>query len=136
MTLSKLLRVRAAEVPRRDLPRMLGRTLTFGEFDREVQSVRIADPGNNFAAGILEQPAQRFREEGGVLGDQYEHGSSASISVPLGVLLWTCSRMEPVPAVNSPTFVVDSSGRRSDVSKRERMLRALRGGHGEVTQLM
>src|SRR5215831_3977690 len=32
--------------------------------------------------------------------------------------------MEPVPALNSPMFVVASSGRRSDVSKRERMLRA------------
>src|SRR5215471_1083149 len=28
------------------------------------------------------------------------------------------------PALNSPMFVVDSSGRRSDVSKRERMLQA------------
>src|SRR5215813_978433 len=32
-----------------------------------------------------------------------------------------CSRMEPVPALNSPMFVVDSSGRRSDASKPKRL---------------
>jgi len=44
LTLAGRLAARAAEMPRRDLLRMPGRTLTFGEFDREV---------NRLANGLL-----------------------------------------------------------------------------------
>ena len=50
MTLSALLAARAAEVPRRDLLRMPGRTLTFGEFDHEV---------NRLANGLLTAGVRR-----------------------------------------------------------------------------
>ena len=50
MTLAQLLAARAAELPGRDLLRMPGRTLTFGEFDREV---------NRLANGLLAAGVER-----------------------------------------------------------------------------
>src|SRR5207248_10358869 len=44
MTLAEVLAARAAEIPGRDLLRMPGTTLTFGDFDREV---------NRLANGLL-----------------------------------------------------------------------------------
>ena len=50
MTLATLLAARAAELPGRDLLRMPGRTLTYGEFDREV---------NRLANGLLAAGVER-----------------------------------------------------------------------------
>ena len=50
MTLAQVLAARAAEIPGRDLLRMPGRTLTFGDFDREV---------NRLANGLLAAGVRR-----------------------------------------------------------------------------
>src|SRR5205823_14289930 len=50
MTLAQMLAARAAEIPGRDLLRMPGRTLTFGDFDREV---------NRLANGLLAAGVRR-----------------------------------------------------------------------------
>jgi len=92
MTLAQVLAARAAEIPGRDLLRMPGRTLTFGDFDREV---------NRLANGLLAAGVRRGEMVGVMLpncpefallwlaafGDQYgywkpvETGTSDTVPV-------------------------------------------------------